>query len=277
MATGAPDWQPLYKFLRDALSVNVDVNLAEADASYYTNLAAALNNLTVTVDSAQQQLNDAISKIGDTFGTIETVDRVGSIYYADGFESGIGTFLTTLTAAGNLWVSRVTRKTGLQSLCIYVKAWGDAVKIEKRLPFPATKKLGIEVSFCQLTFYGHVDLYITYSRDGVQDQCKVRLRWDLFHELGVIHNGAYVTIVDLTTAGISSSFFNTFKVVYDFSARKYVKLIWDGISYDISARCNHLVDSEEMRMTIGVYVYADSGTLNNTVCFLDDIILTEEV
>jgi len=277
MATGAPDWQPLYKFLRDALSVNVDVNLAAADASYFTNLAAALNDLTVTVDSAQGQLNDAISKIGDTFGTIETVDRVGSIYYADGFESGIGTFLTTLTATGNLWVSRVTRKSGLQSLCVYVSAWADAVRIEKRLPFPATKKLGIEVSFCQKTFYGHVDLYITYSRDGFQDQCVARLRRDLYDELGVIHNGAYVKIVDLTTAGDSSTYFDTFKVVYDFTTRKYVRLIWNGISYDISARQNPLVDSEEIRMTIGAYVYADSGTLNNTVCFLDDIILTEEV
>ena len=275
--SGGPDWQPLYRFLKEALSISVNVNMVEASTEFYTNLLAALADLSVNVTSGQQQLNDAISKMVDTFGTVETMNRLGSIFFMDGFESGMGALNIANGGTGDSWVTRQIRKSGLQALACKASASGDYTSINKILPFPSSNRIGIEISCIINNLFGNLSANIHFFGAGVQDTLKVRISHDLAHTVSITNGGASLTILDYDLWLIPSYGWFTVKCVYDYIARQYVSLNFMGHEYDLSAYSNQIGPSTGQYMHVFCTMTAGASVTANSMSYIDDIIITEEV
>lgn len=273
--SGGEDWQPLYRFLKDALSVNVNVNIADAVGSYFTDMAAALNNMTVQMASSQQALQDAISKISDTFGTIETIDRNGKIFYADGFESGMGAFSFSLSGSSEMWVTRRSRKSGLQSLNMNFDADYDDASLTKYFPLPQAQHLGFEFSIHHPA-YGINWSMNTMVTNGVTNyMVQLSLNMDT-GDLVLLTDGGDVTIRNLSLAPYFGNGWSTFKFTLDQSTGKYHHAYVNGQLIDLSAYAPISWTYDEYYILFTITFAANAGVASNTDVFLDDIIITEE-
>lgn len=209
-------------------------------------------------------------------GSEKFFDRRGDTYLIDNFESGVGKWDLAGAGTGNEQVLSADRaRSGGYSIKL---VGGSTSAYNARMynyfPYPILSKWGFEVHFSipqgfdyivfEITLFTgtHSKLAkITYDRDNKTIQC-----------LGSDGNDH-----DINTSFFfyeSSYLFHVFKLVADLVDSKYVRLITNETTHDLSAYGMYSDTSDYSKhIRLGIFLYSRDG--QNDSVYIDNIIVTQ--
>lgn len=203
-----------------------------------------------------------------------TFDRRGDVIWLDNFEGTEGMWELFGVGGDNAQeLSGDTARSGMCSLKLTTgNTTGNTARMIGYLPYPVLSKIGIEISF---TMNGSLSQYLWRYRlyDGT-NYYQAQLRYNSTTKVWDIDdNGTWRTI---RTEGLLSTLylFNTVKMVIDFVANKYVRLILNESEYDISAYS--LVETASGTAShIRARIEITTGVNFNHSAYFDDFIVTQ--
>ena len=189
-------------------------------------------------------INDAfghIHQVGNAelavrLGAISTVDRRGNVYWTDSFEDAPIKWIIDKTGTGSAVAFDTNyAKNGKQSLKMTTgNAIGDLANITHLFPKPVDTRLGFEISF---TANNDIDMFlfgIDVFDGATRYISRVRYHPDTKILEIMVQGGGYETIATDLELRVSNYMFHTLKFVIDYSTKKYVRCVLDGIEYSIS-------------------------------------------
>jgi len=209
--------------------------------------------------------------------SINTYDRRGKIVWLDDFESavlkwdGAGAGLGNAAAVNAAW-SRNGDSSCKLTCGSSAPQFGG---IEKGIQPPFMGHLGLEAScffdadvtafFIDLTMFDGT--YMTYCRFAIDIA------------LGLLQYytdaGAWATLINGLTFINDRQMIYTLKIVADFSTGYYVRGMYGGVTYDMTALpMYHFLDATTPQLYVNIYA---AGTIaTNAVCYVDDVIVTQD-
>ena len=217
-----------------------------------------------------------LAELAARLGSINTFDRRGNVVFLDDFEAGlsrweVGTYGTGAAAVVSVYRSH----SGAYAAKLTTGSDGaQAIEIRRQIPRPVAGKIGLEFS---------------WAWDGPLWCVVVSL--DLFNGATYDHYVvAFYRSTDLITlrdaAGVAQTIasgllmqtdhlmFHTAKLVVDTESRKYVRLLFDRNSYDLSAYgCQAIADASTPRLVLLIGPWGN--TANNIDTYVDDVIVTQ--
>lgn len=209
-------------------------------------------------------------------GSIVTHDRRGDVIFLDDFESDIVKWGATLGGVGAAAVMspEAARSRAFSAKLVTGDADGDATYIETWNPYPVLGKFGLEVS---ISIGGLIEnVQITFQ---VYDGTNYHLGDVYFapqtNRLTIL-DGATGLPVLIDTVDLYETFvlFHTFKVVCDFQANQYVRLILNDIEYDISGYALFTFGSG-IAAHLRAVVLAENFAAGNHHIYVEDVIITQ--
>ncbi len=251
---GGPDWIPLYWLLRGELVPKVNVQVAPTDPL----------------------LVSQISRLAEAIGTVQTSDKRGNIVLTDSFETGMGCWELSVGSGVEGWVTRQNRKTGLQSFMFKQAPAEVLVDLHRAIPLIRSNRVGLEVSFAANQYrFSFEPVIILY--DG-QYATEAAIKVDVWNSVLQVYDYDLgdVTIADITNMTCDPEYWHTVKVVIDRSTGKYVRLVLDGVEYDVSQYGNKYPATEWTYSWVALYVRSFLQSTTSYYVWLDDVIITEE-
>lgn len=213
------------------------------------------------------------AELAARLGSIVTFDRRGDVVWFDDFEDNIAKW----TAVGNAALSADTaRNGGLSGKLVTGVLVNDQVSIERHLSYPVLSGVGFEMSLCH--YEAGVARYewrlVLYN----PDLSTRRMEWRYYPattDLQILDQAAGWQSLGLNIRlGRTFGLFHTFKMVADYLTNRYVRLIWDETTYDLSAYemplGGHAGDPYMSARFIIVTAVAFART-----CYVDDAIFTQ--
>jgi len=210
-------------------------------------------------------------------GSISTHDRRGQIIWMDGFESGTYSprwLSGVVGATSSVGITTVRSRSGAFSLILTTGTdVGNKAYVSHRLPYPILSNLGLEVSFC-CEADKPVTLDMTLYLYTGTTAWMARLRWDVTNAK-VQYMSDAAAYVDLSAAAkFNLNYFNTVKVVADFSAKKYIRAIFNDELYDLSAQGLYsFADAESPKLIVDL-LFKTAGATTATPAYLTDVIVS---
>lgn len=228
---------------------------------------------------AVKEVSASISDMGEVaarLGSIDIYDKRGDVISFDNFEEPLLKWASTHGVAGSVVIlSSTSAKSGSQSIKLVSAAGaGNAAAISKKISILGTERLGVEISFANVdtAVEFHIDLtYYTgvvyYSASLLIDLNSRKLY--VYDEDG---NPVEVATFSLFQSGLF--IYYTVKLVIDFKAETYVRLLLGHKEYDISA-----VSLETAPNLTAPYFFVQIGIWNRGVpggtMYIDDYINTQ--
>lgn len=282
---GAPDWQPLYQLLIDAFAAGLTVNVEQFIPEITVQVEAGASNIPVelpvgTSVDVSNDIDTAItttdsSKAPSGVGSVTTIDGKGNIILSDGFEQGTGCWSFTYGTDSFAWVTRRTRKSGLEALAFLFPTYNKTSSFLRRLAFPPCTKIGFEVSFAFTTNAVDITADLQFTFADVQYHAYVK--WN-----GSSGNVTYLDNTNGDAAMTSlyvnsgSTYWNTIKFVIDLDTMKYIKAYLNGKEMVLDMPVYHQVEASYNYLQPKVVVYSKTAAGSNNFVYIDDIILTQE-
>jgi len=178
-----------------------------------------------------------MAELAVRLGSVVSFDRRGDLIWFDDFRSGVMKWFYSGTGGRGsaVWTSNRARNGGFSCLVTTGNVAEDYAQIAHRSPYQVLGKLGVEASFTlddnmaeyflELVLYDGVDYYTAkVILDPTTDELKVG------------DNAGFHVVGEGVAPFISDYLFNTMKIVGDFGDdKKYLRLIFNELSYDISA------------------------------------------
>ncbi|KKM85339.1 hypothetical protein LCGC14_1290060 [marine sediment metagenome] len=235
-----------------------------------------------TPDYGQYAPATTIARLADLgelavrLGSIVSFDRRGEVVWMDDFEDGIIKWKTSAAGAGAAVTSdTVKSRNGAKSAKLVAGSdGGKQATLYHYQPFPVSSRYGVEFSFAFETSPKHIGLRLDlydganhYFGDIVYRPPLTRLDY----EDSNADYQALTTTLDLLSDSIM---FHTLKLVADWSTKKYVRLLLDNNSYDLSGIDLYSAADAVTLPQVRVRVLL-AGTSGNPVLYVDDVIITQ--
>lgn len=216
------------------------------------------------------------AELAATLTPCKRYDRRGNVVWWTGFEQGIGEVVTAAVGTGAvICLSSYRCLTGPYSCKI--RAGSDSLHkgtLTRFLPFPVAGKMGVETAFSIDTDAQSIMIAL-YFDDGVHYGYGELLWEESTDDLKVRTGVSTWTTVDANRNLYTNlNTFHKMKVVMDFSAWKYVRANVNEESYDLSAYSMYNTNTISEGLSFAqVEFIGESG--KNAVCYIDDLILTQ--
>lgn len=222
-----------------------------------------------------------VAELAARLGSPITHDRRGNVMLVDDFGSGIQGWSVSGSGAG--WAvipsSKRARSGGFSCKLTTGAVSGGLANIARYLPYPTLSKLGFELAFTMRQHIYEYHLYI-YVYDGTnRHKAKVRYLYlgpppgnDI---LQVDDNGTWTDLATGLYAYASEYEFHIMKLVADFVTKKYTRLIFDDLEYDISSYNLESEANPTGSHMLAHFQVVNDATAFNYNCYADDAIITQ--
>jgi len=215
-----------------------------------------------------------LGELAARMGSIVTFDRRGNVIWLDDFESGIEAWYPQHAGADFFsWVSTSHRTGGFCAKLSTAAVVNASNYMVVYLPFQVLSKMGFEFSFMRDANLKTIILDIWFL-DGTTFH-EAEIKWtaatntwayygddDAYHALSPTVNLEEILL------------FNTVKLVADFVNGKYVRLMANNTTYDMSALALSSTESE-----VGPYIHViiriDTNDDIVSSVNIDDVIITQ--
>lgn len=217
-----------------------------------------------------------MGELATRLGSIVTFDRRGDVVWLDDFESNINKWRIFGTGTGYsaLLSSEAARSGGLSAKLVTGITASGHIYIARYLPYPVEGNVGSEFSFVNNTDLQYIILAFDCYSGLENKEGAVRYRCsdealDIY--LPTVGFTEIATGIELVAA---TYFFHTLKLVVDLSTNKYVRLLLDSTSYDLSAYSISTAPSVIEPMWI-FEITARNRVIGNEAFYIDDVIITQ--
>jgi len=177
-----------------------------------------------------------LSELAVRLGGVQSFDRRGDLYYVDNFDRNVKNYDTFLSGASASVVRSVDFSWfGTSSLKLSTEQGVNkrlsVVYVTEMLP---SKRIGMEVMFIDTIDTGNhnIALRISYY-DGVNYQNPILRYYYNDKELAIIDENSVKHVI-ASNLGIGINAWYAMKLVVDFNTGKYVRVLFNGVEYDIS-------------------------------------------
>lgn len=228
---------------------------------------------------AVKEVAASISDMGEVaarLGSIVTYDKRGDVVDFDNFEEPILRWGTSALGTDSLvCLDSESVKSGGQSAKLTTDASLSAyASIYKYMPVLGTKKLGLEVSQSVLSS-GTYLLICLYLYNGIKKiYAELKLDADTSALYILDSTNTYKEIVSGLSLFTNIFSFSTMKLVVDFDAGYYTRLLFDNAQYDLSSEALYSVPSAVLPR-IYTQIWLKNNTTDGGATWIDDIIWTQ--
>ena len=217
-----------------------------------------------------------LGELAARLGSIVTFDRRGDVVWLDSFEEGLNKWAVTIVGAGaSVGLSNVRVRMGLFSARLVAGSdSGRYAQIEHPYAIPSLSNLGVEYSFARGATTDN--LLTTLDINTGTRFLEPRIRYDDILARFLYRDAAGVDQVLATGVFFPSDDrrFNTIKLVVDLAAERYVRLVVNTVTYDMSGIAfSASNDSTAANARLFIRNTGDAGA-NRTV-YIDDVILSQ--
>lgn len=216
-----------------------------------------------------------LGELAARLGSIVTYHRSGNVIYYEDFENTLsGWWVDAAGAGASILISTDYCFRGGQ--CAIVTGSTSSVndnKLEKRLPGVPTTVVGLEVFYRSLEEADEIEFLLDVYLGGFRYRVGVRLTpADNTIDLANAVAGYEEVISDWLTINNTATWHNI-KFTFDVTTLKYVSLLVNGVSKDVSAvSVTGQSTSQENAYNITLSVKNNSG--EEDITLLDDAIIT---
>lgn len=216
-----------------------------------------------------------LPELAARLGSIHTFDRRGEVLWYDDFESNLNKWEVTLNgtraAAG---LSNSYARSGALS-CKLTSGSGinDSAQIAKYLPYKTTGRIGFEVSWIRNANLAYN--FSLYLYNGTNYSLGLLAYGPTAKTITLLYGTIYSVAITTDQPTFANAYlFNTIKLVCDFTTKKYVRLIFNNVVYDISQYTMRTVASASAPH-IEAIIMPTTDVASNQACYVDDAIITE--
>ncbi len=216
------------------------------------------------------------AELAARLGSIVTFDRRGDVVWLDDFEDNIDKWeVMTLGIGAAVVLSNEAARNGSRSAKLTTgPAIDNYAIIIKHLPYPALSKVGFEISFTIDEDLNHL-FHSLMLLDGTNRYIgSIDYRPDVDELYYYDDAGAPQLIASGLNLAASIYHFHTMKLVVDIATMRYVRLILDERTYDLS---NYLMQPilDATLPTMWAYFASFTGVAANQSIYVDDAIVTQ--
>lgn len=216
-----------------------------------------------------------IAELAARLGSIVTFDRRGNVIWFDDFESGIAKWTQDIVHVGGSieWSADRARNGAYSAKLVTAPAPDSQVGIIVQMAYPVLSRLGYEFSF-NVDQYTQEIAFDTSLYDGTWRH-RSTIEWReadkkfYFYDDTGYH--ALEPAVDILQGLL---LFHTVKMVIDYNAEKYVRLVFDNITYDLSGKA-YAKSASAFGPELDVATYIMCRDTGATTAYTDDVIVTQ--
>lgn len=264
---------PFYRFFIENAAGEGTLSLIVAKGYQFQFTEAGMYSLPSSPRGPTYAMAD-LGELAARLGSIVTFDRRGNVIWTDDFQSGVNKWwLEGASTSTFTWSSRTSNGNGFcGELATNANLYGDADIYVSR-PFPVLSKMGFEFSFCLdqylLELYLDVTLY-----DGTNYYNGV-VKWINASDKCQCGGNDLSPTIDLmeSSSSLHDFYWNTIKLVIDFTTKKYVRLIVNDVTYDLTSYS--LTSSSSSYRMVNVHISIMNNSTNITILYLGNMIITQ--
>ena len=217
-----------------------------------------------------------LGELAARLGSINTFDRRGDTVWMDDFEHTLNKWEVVLFGTGAAGaVSNNAARNGEYSAALTTGTGADpTVYLIHHFFVPVPGKVGVEFSFSSGSWPSYVNLFLDLY-DGVY-HWSPNFRYNKVNSKLQVQDrtAGYVDVATSLVLKADSYHFHTAKLVVDMATGDYVRLLLNGVEYDISAYAMpRISDTSTPEATVAV-VPEGNGT-NSRIIYVDDVIITQ--
>ena len=216
-----------------------------------------------------------LGELAARLGSICTYDRRGDVICLEDFSRGLAMWPRTGIGVASAYASANDRfrNRGISCKLTVGSQVGAWTMIQRSFPVPVYSNIGMETSFAIEADIRDFQIEISIFLG------MVRHNYEFWLETGTgvirIRNaGAWVILATDPIYNTDSYQFHTVKLVGDFISDKYMRLLFDHLSFDISRYSPSIVGAVGIPY-MSVYISAFSDILAPHLCWVADVILTQ--
>jgi len=228
---------------------------------------------------AAKEVSASVSDMGEVaarLGSIVTYDKRGDVVDFDNFEEPVLKWNASTPHAGcAIYLDSAIAKSGSQSVKLVTPDIASApTALGKYFPLVGSKQLGLEVSWCQLTEQTDLRIWLQYFTGAKLLTAAVRLdltagKIYLFTPSGVWKD------IEVHLAPLDIGFaFSTLKLVADFNAKYYKRLLLANAEKDLSSEAMWEQANSATAGTATTFQLINQDALGGYV-WIDDVIWTQ--
>lgn len=175
-------------------------------------------------------------ELASRLGSPKTYDKRGDVLFIDNFQNGLSPYYYyTVEGACSLLLKNEFTKSGGYCLRFQWESYADEYAfISKGLGITMKGKLGLECSFAHWTNNFYIDLEIFYYDGTDLIKGEIRLKTDSGDIDYLNSGGTYTNRVSGLTITNRYWLYNTIKLVVDIVNKKYTRLLFNNVEYDMS-------------------------------------------
>ena len=222
-----------------------------------------------------------IAELAARQGSPDTFDRRGNVIVVDGFGDGINKWWRDPAYVGStlVWSNITANHGGYSAELTTAAGLNDQAAVGIWRSFPILGKLGFEFSFCFDEYLYSIELFgLLYNGTYEHGPC---VRWFSASHLCQYRdsNGQWRDLSPIIQ--LTPSFpawhqypFNTIKLVADYESRKYTRLIFNNIAYDLSGE-SYQYAASVVPPLLSMYIRITNNAAHTSTIYLDDGIITQ--
>lgn len=217
-----------------------------------------------------------MAELAARLGSIVTFDRRGNVCFLEDFEGSLAKCVTEYigTGASISIVSDVACGGSFSCKLVTGNSEDDYALVRIRQPYPILSKMAIEVAWFPASSAELFQLEL-WLYDGAK-YYSAKVRWDssifIWQYLDPVTGWTDIS-ADIYYY-VDETSFNRVKLVIDFSAKKYGRLMVNDLTWDLSAKDIPSGADLSNAHLLGQIVVFASADANKTL-YLDNIILTQ--
>ena len=219
---------------------------------------------------------DDMAELAVRLGSPSSIDRLGEVIFFDDFTNDLGNWVSLLSGVGASIVlsGDYFKSAGFSCKLTAGSTLAKSANIKTTQSYLSASKIGLEISFNIDSNVNMVYLYATYYTPTIYYLLRIILH--VVEEKLYLYNsvGVLTEIASNLSLTLNEKHFYTIKVVGNLITSDYIRLRFNGISYDISAHSMQAISGDwTPSLKVEITVYSAGAT--NGVCYLDNIIITQ--
>lgn len=222
-------------------------------------------------------LREDLAELAARLGSIDVYDRRGYVIWWDDFRRGMGAWTTTLSGTGAAaalstsgpkWPPFSLKLTGGSD-------GGRSAQITKYFGPAMAGGIGLEASVDFLSDFYDFSFKVELDNNVAYYQPSVKFFSDTDKIYYLSGAGSWVELDDLPLMYHTFSGYHNVKLVVDFDAGYYIRLLLDDSDYDLS---DYALPSTPTfgNHHLGVLIYVRSRDGQNDSCYVDGVIITRD-
>jgi hypothetical protein len=222
-------------------------------------------------------LREDLAELAARLGSPDVFDRRGNVLLIETFEKGLGSWvalaygdgaevtLSTTYPKHSPFAARLTGgSTGVRS-----------AEIDRSVAPSGSKRIGLEISVAFLTDFDKFEVWLYYYDSSQYHSAAICLSdtdQKVYYQNAT---GSFQEICDLPEAVYATGVYHNLKLVADFEADEYIRLILNDTEYSL-AECElrAVSDTSLPRHELYLIMYSRSG--ENDVCQIGHVIVTQD-